>query len=479
MLPREFYDRKNELALLKDKYKRLGEGTLLVMYGRRRVGKTELIREFMGELPQKDKFYFYVDINGKQETLNSLSAAVQEQLGETIIFKEFNDFLDYVAKKSESGKFLLVMDEFQRFLDTSPEFITKLQNRWDSELRQNKLMIILVGSSIGMMQRITESRAGALYGRAVRIKISPFRYVDFRLMFKELSESERIEKFAIFGGTPYYLSKAKKFNTAISAISDLVLKKGGELAEEPRTLMESENVRVYVQYNSVLHSIASGKETLKEISDFTKIPLTTIPAYVQRLDELLDLVVKYDPILGKERLGRYRIKDHFFKFWYKFIFPNQTALNLGNDKLVLKIIEADLNGYVGRVFEEVAKELLILYLNRKIKGIEINFEDIGSWWDRNGHEIDIVAYNEKEKKILVGEVKWTNRPVDIDVLWNLMEKSKLINFGGKYQYLLISKSGFTDKCLDKMEEIGVLHLDLDDFVELFDNSHRDEREDKR
>jgi AAA+ ATPase superfamily predicted ATPase len=469
-MAREFYDRENELALLKDKYKHLDKSILLVMYGRRRVGKTELIKEFMVDLPQKDKFYFYVDISRKQETLNSLSAAVQGQLGETIIFKEFNDFIDYVHQKSEAGKFLLIMDEFQRFLDTSPEFITQLQNRWDSELRHNKLMIILVGSSIGMMQRITESRAGALYGRATRIKISPFRYVDFRLMFKELNESEKIERFAIFGGTPHYLSKTKKFNTNLSAISDLVLKKGGELAEEPRTLMESENVRVYAQYNSILHSIASGKETLKAISDLTKIPLTAIPAYVQRLDELLDLVTKCDPVLGKERLGRYRIKDHFFRFWYKFIFPNQTALNLGNDKLVLKIIEADLNSYVGRVFEDVIKELLILYLNKKIKGIEINFEDIGSWWDRNGHEIDLVAYNEREKKLLIGEIKWTNRPVDVDILWDLMEKSKLINFGGKYQYLLVSKNGFTDKCLDKMKEIGVLYLDLKEIVNLFDRA---------
>ncbi|MEK6846069.1 MAG: DUF234 domain-containing protein, partial [Nanoarchaeota archaeon] len=414
-MAREFYNRKNELALLKDKYKHLNEGILLVMYGRRRVGKTELIKEFMAELPQKDKFYFYVDISGKQETLNSLSAAVQEQLGETILFKEFNDFLGYIHKKSESGKFLLVMDEFQRFLDTAPEFITKLQNQWDSKLKHNQLMIVLVGSSIGMMQRLTESKAGALHGRATRIKISPFRYVDFRLMFKELSESEKIERFAVFGGTPYYLSKVKKFNANLPAISDMILKKGGELAEEPRTLMESENVRVYVQYNSILHSLASGKETLKEISDFTRIPLTTIPAYVQRLDELLDLVAKCDPVLGKERLGRYRIKDYFFKFWYKFVFPHQTALNLGNTPLVLKAIETDLNSYVGRVFEDIIKELLILYLNKKIKEIEINFENIGSWWDRHGHEIDIVAYNEKEKRILVGEVKWANRPVDVDV----------------------------------------------------------------
>ncbi len=420
----------------------------------------------MGDLPQKRKFYFYVDLSGKQELLNSLAAAVLEQLGETIKFASFDDFFDYLAEKS-AEKFLLVIDEFQRFLDVAPEFITKLQHRWDSILRHKKIMIIVVGSSIGMMKKITESRAGALYGRAIKIKISPFRYVDFRLMFKDLDETEKIVRYAVFGGTPYYLEKTKKYKNTLDAISELILKKGGILAEEPKNLLEYENVRVHAKYNSILHSIASGKEILKEIQDFTKMSPTTMPAYIQRLDDLLDLVGKKDPLLGKERLGRYAIRDYFFRFWYKFIFPHQTAINLGNDQLVFKMIEENLNSYVGRIFEDVVRELLILNLNQKIKGIEINFEDIGSWWDRHGHEIDIVAYNQKEKKILVGEVKWTNKVSDTDVLDTLLERAKLLPFAGKYQYLIVSKNGFTDHCLAKMNSLGVLHLNLKEMTALF------------
>ena len=462
----EFYDRVTELGQLKDRYKTLDEGALLALYGRRRVGKTELVKKFMSDIPQKRKFYFYVDLSGKQEILNSLSTAILEQLGETIKFGDFDDFFDYIEGKF-SEKFLLVIDEFQRFLEVAPEFITKLQNRWDSKLRHNKIMIIIVGSSIGMMKKITESRAGALYGRASKIKISPFRYVDFRLMFKELDESEKIIRYAVFGGTPYYLEKTKKTESTLRAISELILKKGGVLAEEPKNLLEYENVRVHAKYNSILHSIGSGKEILKEIQDFTKILPTTMPAYIKRLDELLDLVGKKDPVLGKERLGRYTIRDNFFKFWYKFIFPHQTTLNLGNDKLVLKIIEENLNSYVGRVFEDVVKELLILYLNKKIKGVEIGFEDIGSWWDRHGNEIDIAAYHLKEKKILVGEVKWTNKRSDLDVLDTLMERAKLLPFSGRYQYLVVSKNGFTEQCLERMSILGVLHLNLKEITALF------------
>ena len=462
----EFYDRATEIEQLRNRYRAIDGGALLALYGRRRVGKTELVKKFMSEIPQKRKFYFYVDLSGKQEILNSLSAAILEQLSETVKFGTFDDFFDYVEGKS-SEKFLLVIDEFQRFLDIAPEFITKLQNRWDSKLRHSKIMILIVGSSIGMIKKITESRAGALYGRASKIKISPFRYVDFRLMFKELDESEKIERYAVFGGTPYYLEKTKKAESTIRAISELILKKGGALAEEPKNLLEYENVRVHAKYNSILHSIGSGKEILKEIQDFTKMSPTAMPAYIKRLDELLDLVGKKDPVLGKERLGRYTIRDNFFKFWYKFIFPHQTALNLGNDRLVLKIIEENLNSYVGRIFEDIVKELLILSLNKKIKGIEMDFEDIGSWWDRNGNEIDIVAYNHKEKKILVGEVKWTNKMADIDILNTLMERAKLLPFSGRYQYLIISKNGFTEQCLIRMNTLDVLHLNLKEITALF------------
>jgi len=465
---KEFYDRVNELAGLREMYDNLKVGRLVAIYGRRRVGKTDLVREFMEKIHGR-KLYFYVDLAARSNILDSLSNAIQEQLNETFKFTDFNQFFAYLKEKSEKDKFLIAIDEFQRFLDIAPDFITKLQNMWDSSLKDNKIMFLLIGSSIGMIQKITGSRAGALYGRAAKFKISPFRYVDFRLMFKNLKEHEKVTAFAVFGGTPHYLNKFKLCNSNIlSAISDLVLKKGGDLVEEPKTLLEIENVRTHAQYNSILQAIASGKDVLKEIQDFTKIPATAIPAYIIRLDVLLDLVSRQDPILGKERSGKYIIRDNFFKFWYKFIFPNQTALNLGNTKLVLDAIKENLDSYTGKIFENVVRELLILYLNKKIKGFDINFEDIGGWWDRSGNEIDIVAYNEKAKTILAGEVKWTSSPTDIAVLDDLIRKAQLIGVGGKYNYVLVSKSGFTDRCIKKMKELGVLYLDLDDMSALFD-----------
>lgn len=461
-----FYDRKQELELLKSKFMRLESGEMLVIYGRRRVGKTELIRQFIRSIPE-NKLYFYVDLVEKQGLLDSLSKAVQEQLGETRKFSDFRDFLEYIASKS-GNVFVLVIDEFQRFLEATPEFITQLQNYWDQKLKNTKLMLVLVGSSIGMIHRITNSRAGALYGRAGRVKISPFGYADFRQMFKDLSEEEKVTTYAVFGGTPYYLEKVKKIKGDINAkIAELLLKKGAELIEEPKNLLEYENVRIHAKYNSILQAVSSGKETIKEMQDFTGIPSNIMPAYIKRLDELLDLLEKKDPALGKERLGRYGLKDNFFRFWYRFIFPNQTTLNLGNFKLVSDLIQENLTSYTGRIFEDICKELIIAYLNKDLKGYIPDFENIGRWWNRSGEEIDLVAYNTKSRKILIGEFKWTNTLADIDVVDELLRKSKLINFQGEYAFLFISKEGFTDRAIKRMQEIKATYLDLKNITELF------------
>lgn len=466
----EFYNRKEELEVLNKKYSEMekyGTSSMLAIYGRRRVGKTELIKEFLESKTRCQKLYFYVDIAEKKTLLANLAKAIFEQLHDSVAFREFDEFFSYISEKTIKEPVIIAIDEFQRLNDVAPEAITSLQKHWDNNFKNQKLLAILVGSSIGMMQKITESKAGALYGRATKIKISPFKYKDFRLMFKELQEEEKIKRFAVFGGTPHYLEKTKPFKNTFDAINELVLTKNGDLSEEPKNLLEYENVRAHAKYNSILQSISEGKEIMKEIYDFTKIPNTTLPPYINKLETLLDLVEKNDPLLGKERLKRYKIKDNFFKFWYKFIFENQSALVVGNKELVFGKIKNELNSFVGRAFEQISRELLIAYNTKQIKRTKINFDSIGSWWDKNGNEIDIIAQNKKEKTLLIGEVKWTNKPVETSVFDNLIAKSKYLNIAGKYIYLIISKSGFTENCRKKMQEKNALYLDLKEMEELF------------
>lgn len=439
---------------------------MLAIYGRRRVGKTELIKKFINEIKEPN-LYFYVDLAERIVILNSLSKTIKEQLNENILFEDFEDFFRYIIKKAQKEKFILVLDEFQRFLDVAPEVITSLQKHWDNNLRNNKIMIVLVGSSIGMVQKITDSKAGSLYGRAQKIKISPFRYKDFRLMFEDLNEEEKVLRYGVFGGTPFYLEKTKLYKYTLDAIYDLIIKKDSDLSEEPKNLLEYENVRIHAKYNSILQAISAGKEILKEIQDFTKMPVSSLPPYINKLEKLLDLVKRNDPLNGKERLGRYKINDNFFKFWYKFVFENQSMLNLGGRDQILKLIKEELNAYIGKIFEDIIKELLIDYNTKKIKNFKVNFENIGSWWDRNGNEIDILAYNKREKTFFLGEVKWTYEKIDINIVEELIRKSKFVNLSGTYSFLFVSKSGFTEKAIKKMNEINAIYLDLNDITELF------------
>ena len=466
----DFYNRKEEIAMLKEKHAAIetsGKGAMLAIYGRRRVGKTELIKKFVKECKEQ-KLYFYVDLAERRVILNSLSKAIKEQLNDDIIFEDFEDFFRYITKKMDKGNFILIIDEFQRFLDVAPEFITSLQKYWDNTLKNKRVMIFLVGSSIGMVQKVTNSKAGALYGRAQKIKISPFKYNDFRLMFKELGEEEKVLRYGVFGGTPFYLEKTKPFKETLDAIHELIIKKDSELSEEPKNLLEYENVRIHAKYNSILQSISAGKEILKEIHDFTKMPVSSLPPYISKLDALLDLVKRNDPINGKERLGRYKITDNFFRFWYKFVFENQSALNMGARDQILKMIKSELNAYIGKIFEDIIIEMLILYNGKEINGHKISFENIGSWWDRNNNEVDILAYNSREKTFLLGEIKWTSEKLDVDVVEELARKSKLVGLSGAYRLLFVSKSGFTEKAVKRMDEMNALYLDLKGVGRLFD-----------
>ncbi len=470
-MEKKFYDRQNELKHLAQKFESMKGGELIVMYGRRRVGKTEIIKRFLENIEAK-KLYYYVDLVERPVLIRGIESEIAKQTGESPRFDTWDDFFAYIIKKSEKEKFVLAVDEFQRFLQVSSDFITKLQRYWDESLKYNKIMIIIVGSSIGMMEKIGKSHASPLYGRVTnRIKISPFRYADMREMFRNISEEDRIRYYAVFGGTPYYLAEAKNAGETIGqSIVNLMLLKGGKLFDEPTVLMESEKIRTHARYNSILQAISAGKEITSEMEDFTNIKSTTLPAYLLRMETLLDIVQRKNPVLGKERLGRYAIKDNFYRFWYKFVFPNKSDLNMGKTSEVNSRVMENLNAYVGRAFEGIVHEMLLLYNGRQIKGLEIDFEEAGNWWDRKANEIDIVAYNRKKGTILLGEVKWANEKTDVGGFEDLIRKSRLVNFRGVARFIMVSKSGFTKKCIEKMEQMNCVYLSLADIEKLFDEA---------
>lgn len=287
-----------------------------------------------------------------------------------------------------------------------------------------------------------------------------------------MTEEEKIKYYAVFGGTPHYLARVKDAEGDLyKRVYSLVVAQDGKLRDEAEILMEAENLRTHAKYNSILQAISMGKETTKEIEDYTHIKRTTLPTYLKNLEKLLDIVEKIEPAMGKERHGRYRISDNFFRFWYKFVFPNQSLFTMANGAEKLHIfIKDNMNAYIAKTFEHIVHELLLLYSGRTLKEVEIDFEQIGSWWDRKANEIDVVAFNKKKRRMLLGEIKWTHDKVGVDLLDDLIRKTKLLNFSGEYKLMLVSKSGFTEKCIERMEQMKCVHLDLADIEKLFDEA---------
>jgi len=451
-----FHDREPELEFLRRKFESLRRGELIILYGRRRIGKTELVKQFLQEV---GGIYLYVDYCEPRELLRLFSKDVREQTGEFVEFGDWDAFFEWLSTKRA-----VVIDEFQRLHSISRLALTRLQRWWDEVLNSKPLMLILVGSSIGMVERVAAGPTAPLYGRATsRLKLEPFPYSEVRKIFRELPERRRIEIYGIFGGTPHYLRFVDPQKSLLDCMREIVLERGSVLFEEPPSLLRME-LREEARYNSILAAISRGRRTVKEISDATGIEPSKLVYYLQVLKDLLDLLEVRKPIFGKEKMSRYYLKDNFFNFWYAYVFRNRSRLERGEVEPVVREIERELDTYMGPVFEDVVRELLARYNGRSIKGYQLSFEEIGSWWDRSGNEIDICAVGGKE--ILLGEVKWGT--MDKEVLEALIQKSQLLPKRRK-KFLLVSAGGFTTECLQAAESEGVICLNLSEVAQLFEN----------
>ncbi len=477
-MPETFYNRYNELRRLKEKYDSLKAGELCILYGRRRIGKTELVLKFLSSIPSK-KVYLYVNKIAKKPLMDQFSIDIKNQVGDDLKISNWDSFFNYLIEESTKNKFILIIDEFQRLSEISLDFITSLQNYWDRKLKNQKIMIILLGSSMGMTHDLVFSSKGPLYGRStLKLLIKPFRYVDFREMFSYLStEEERIKYFSVFGGTAHYLTLVKNLKKPLfDTIKDLVLIDGSPLSDEPITLLSSE-LKSYTRHNSILRSIADGKTELPELAAPLELKQNQITAYLDHLINRLNLVKKIEPIFGKKKKTRYELSDNFFKFWYHFILTNKSTLELKNFDAIIKKIKDSFDQYVSYIVEEIIKELLMLYNGREIDKFKINFEEIGAWWE-GGEEIDVVAYSKRE--LLLGEVKWRSQPINgLSILNELQQKQKKIEFNGRVKYVIFSKSGFTEDTRKELETQGVLCLDLTDLSRLFNDISKIEHTSQR
>ena len=461
-----FIGRERELNSLNKLY-HSGKFEFVVIYGRRRVGKTALINHFIDD---KQAIYFMgVESNAKQN-LENFSRNIMEYtsgISAETSFLSFQSALETVFRLSQKERLILVIDEYPYVARASRSLASTLQMLIDRYKDNSKLMLILCGSSMSYMEDHVLAYKAPLYGRrTAQIKLNPFDFEEVCHYFKNFSSEQKAMAYGIVGGTPQYLLQINDRLTIEENVKNTYLDTMSSLYEEPMNLLKQE-VREPAIYTAIITAIATGYSRMSEISTKVGEETNICSSYLKNLIAL-GIVQKESPYGEKaSKKSIYSIDDNMFRFWYRFVPENASMIARGASDLVYKRIEPYFSDYMGKVFEDICRQYLWKLL---ISGnTPIEFTSLGRWWGndpvhRCQAEIDIMGEQDKNTA-LFGECKWTNEKVDLGVLETLIERSNIFSYKTKYFYLF-SKLGFTKGCTDKAKELrNVFLINYDKIIE--------------
>ncbi|MCL2747085.1 MAG: ATP-binding protein [Oscillospiraceae bacterium] len=468
-----FIGREQELNFFEDKYNAPG-GQLVVLYGRRRIGKTELLQKFCESKPHV--FYSCRELSDEKQ-LTAFSARILKAGSPAAKYlKAFGDwesaFKSALELPTDGKKKLLIIDEFPYMCKGDPAIPSILQILWDEDLKNQDVMIVLCGSAMSFIERKILSEKNPLYGRATGIyKMNELPFDDAIQFFPNYSDEDKILAYSILGGIPHYL---RQFDPALPLRENIiknVLTKGCTLYNEVEFLIRQE-LREPALYNTVIEAIALGNTRLNDIYMKTQLEKAKISVYLKNLIELHILAREFSVLSsGKEQAtstrGLYRITDNFFRFWFCFVSPNLSDLETGDTEGVYTYaVLPQMNDYASPIFETVCRE----FIRGKNRRGELPFRvaRLGRWWGRlkktvltdTGKErtiavdteIDILASCAKSKNYILGECKFRNSEMDASHLEHLKEKSSVTKKGAVVKYALFSKSGFTKGLAEKASE---------------------------
>lgn len=465
-----FIDRKTELELLGQRY-RSNQAELFVLYGRRRVGKTELLHAFCADKPH---IFFIATLSSDSEQLATFSQQVygftHADVPSGFTFPSWEAALRALGELPGQPKPIIVLDEFTYLISGNKAIPSILQKVWDETLKNTQIMIVLCGSYIGMMETEVLGYQAPLYGRrTASTLLRPMDLASSALFFPSYSAEEKFLTWAVVGGMPYYLRTFQDSQDVFANIRQHILDaQSGTLFNEPRLLL-MEELREPRNYFSLLRAIAQGRTRLNDIAQGAGIgDVTTVARYLDILQQMR-LITRRVPATEtqpeKSKKGIYHIDDHFLRFWFRYVHPNQSSLDLGlADAILQQRIKPDLDHFVANAFEEAA----IIFTGRLAQAGELDFfpERIGGWWNRDA-EIDVLAINLTEKIALVGECKWTIHPVGASVLDDLKQKAEVLmkeHQIKKVQFALFSRKGFTADVEAKSKNEGIRLFTADSIV---------------
>jgi AAA+ ATPase superfamily predicted ATPase len=463
-----FINRKAELGILSDLYA-TDRAELFVLYGRRRVGKTELLRAFCQD---KSHLFFIATLSADAEQLATFSQQIWAfNHSETPYGFSFPSWdAAFKALADLPGKPIIVLDEFTYLISGNKAIPSILQKVWDEHLKNTTIKLVLCGSYIGMMETEVLGYRAPLYGRRTQSTLLiPLDLPSSALFFPGYSADEQFLAWAILGGMPYYL---RTFNDQIDIFSNIkehiLDAQRAELFSEPRLLL-MEELREPRNYFSILRAIAQGNTRLNEIAQASGVGGASMVSRYLDLLQQMRLVTRRVPATEtqpeKSKRGIYQIDDHFLRFWFRYVHPNQSSLDLGlTDAILDQRVRPDLDNFVAISFEEASRQLIA----RMARQGTLPFlpENIGAWWDRDA-EIDVLAISRTEKKALVGECKWSIKPIGVNVLDDLKQKAQAFLRSGDVErpyYALFSRSGFTPALETQAQDDDVMLFNVDQIV---------------
>lgn len=446
---KHFVDREQEMETLQSEYEKDGSA-LVVLYGRRRVGKTTLISEFIKD---KNALFFLASEESEAQNRSLLKEKVAEFINSDLLrsaeVKSWDVLFQSIMDTPFESKPVIVLDEFQYLGKANPAFPSIFQRIWEEILKDKSVMVILCGSLISMMESQTLAYGSPLYGRRtaqIRLKQIPFAY--YHEFFPGKSHRELIEMYAVTGGVPKYIELFSESGDIYSAIRKCVLNRSGYLYDEPHFLLQQEVTEVG-SYFSIMRAIAAGNSKLSAISAVLEIKATSLTKYLKTLIDL-DILEREVPITEenpeRSKKGLYKIKDNYLRFWFAFVYPNMSFIESGHSEIVMNKIKKSLvRNHIAFVYEDVCKERM-WELNAEDRW-PFNFTKLGRYWDART-EVDIAALDPEGKNLILGECKYWQEPVDVDVLRNLEAKTDAVDWernNRKVWYVLFSVSGFTDE----------------------------------
>lgn len=455
-----FVNRYEELKWLSalDKEKR---SQFIVIYGRRRTGKTELIQQF---IKGKPSLYYLSSKGNLKEQLGLLAEKCAQTFNDPYLkenpFQNWPAFFTYLGNKIGNKRFYVIFDEFPYLVKADPGTPSQFQKFWDEDLKNKNIFLILLGSSISMIYSSVLSYSSPLYGRRTgQWKLKVLDFWNYKKFLKGKSAVEAVNFFAATDGVPFYVLNLDPGKSFEENVIKKIARPGHILYEEGEILVKEELGDIPT-YFSILEAISRGKTTIGEISNFVGMPAHTLTRYMKKL-LLTELVIKEIPPTEKLRSKRgiYELGDNFLSFWFRFIYPYKKDIESLDKNLFVQNFKQNFNTYLGKIFEKISRSFLEK-LNRTGR-LPFRFLRGGRWWHKDT-EIDFVALAEKEKKILFGEFKWRAK-VNPDKLLNaLKEKSKKVEFHLKKrsEYFVIIAKSFKYRIKQK----GVLLFDLHDLI---------------